>query len=191
MNTNFPKTGGGNCRSLPFGALRIPAWLFCGLLGLMWLSACGGSEAAKSVVPKTVEDRFPIKIGERLVQMQIAVLPSETQKGLMYRQSMGADEGMLFVFSQPQKMGFYMRNTTLPLDIGYCEASGELKEIYPMYPLDERSVSSRSNRIQFCLEMNQGWYKSNGVKPGAMLDLSAVAAALKARGFKPEVFGLR
>ena len=155
------------------------------------LTACGGSEAVTSVVTKTEDDRFAIKVGDRLVQMQIAVLPAETQKGLMYRQSMGADEGMLFVFTQRQQVGFYMRNTSLPLDIGYFEASGELKEIYPMYPFDERSVPSRSRLIQFCLEMNQGWYKKNGVKPGARLDLSAVAAALKARDLKPEAFGLR
>ena len=191
MNTNFPNTGRAISRSMTFGVLRVPAWLLCGLLGLMWLTACGGSEAAKGSVPKTADDRFPIRIGDRVVQMQIAVLPAETQKGLMYRQSMGADEGMLFVFSQQQKMGFWMRNTTLPLDIGYMDAMGELREIYPMYPLDERSVPSRSNRIQFCLEMNQGWYKRNGIKPGAMLDLAAVASALKARGLKPEVFGLR
>ena len=109
----------------------------------------------------------------------------------MFRQTMGEDEGMLFVFTAPQPMGFYMRNTTLPLDIGYFDASGELKEIYPMYPLDERTVASRSRNIQFCLEMNQGWYGRNGVKPGAKLDLKAVAGALRARELKPEAAGLR
>jgi uncharacterized membrane protein (UPF0127 family) len=155
------------------------------------LTACGGSEAAKNAGPKTVDDRFPIKIGDRVVQLQIAALPAEMEKGLMFRQAMGADEGMLFVFPRSQQMGFWMRNTTLPLDIGYIEAAGELKEIYPMYPLDERSVPSRSRLIQYCLEMNQGWYKKNDVKPGAMLDLPAVAAALKARGLRPEAYGLR
>ncbi|MBI2497528.1 MAG: DUF192 domain-containing protein [Opitutae bacterium] len=84
-----------------------------------------------------------------------------------------------------------MRNTTLPLDIGYFDATGELKEIYPMYPLDEKPVNSRSRSIQFCLEMNQGWYQRHDVRPGARLDLKAVAAALRARGLKPEQAGLR
>jgi hypothetical protein len=52
-------------------------------------------------------------------------------------------------------------------------------------------VPSRSRGIQFCLEMNQGWFKQAGVKPGARLDLKAVAAALHARGLKPEAAGLR
>ena len=166
------------CRLAPFFALAL-------------LTACGGSDTAKNAAPKTVEDRFPIKVGERTVQMQVAALPPELQKGLMFRKTMGENEGMLFVFTAPQSMGFYMRNTTLPLDIGYFDASGELKEIYPMYPLDERTVASRSRSIQFCLEMNQGWYGRSGVKPGAKLDLKAVAEALRARELKPEAAGLR
>lgn len=158
---------------------------------LTLLTACGGSDHARDAAPKTVDDRFAIKVGERTVAMQVAALPAELQKGLMFRQAMGADEGMLFVFTNPSPQGFWMRNTTLPLDIGYFDAAGELKEIYPLYPLDERPVNSRSRHIQFCLEMNQGWFKRHGVTPGAKLDLAAVAAALKARGLKPEQAGLR
>ena len=161
------------------------------LAAALLLTACGGSDAAKSVAPKTVDDRFAIKVGERTVQVQIAALPDEMQKGLMFRKTMGEDEGMLFVFTVPQAQGFWMRNTTLPLDIGYFDATGELKEFYPMYPLDEKTVLSRSRSIQFCLEMNQGWYGRSGVKAGARLDLQAVAEALKARGLKPEQAGLR
>lgn len=158
---------------------------------LALLSACGGSDAAKTAAPKTVDDRFAISLGDRTVQMQIAALPPEQQKGLMFRAAMGEDEGMLFVFPAPHQQGFWMRNTTLPLDIGYIDPTGELREIYPMYPRDERPVGSRSRNIQFCLEMNQGWFARNGVKPGAKLDLKAVAEALRARGLKPEQAGLR
>ena len=163
-----------------------------GLLALsLLLTACGRSSAAKNEGPKSVEDRFALKVGDRTVQTQIAALPPEQQKGLMFRKSMGEDEGMLFVFTVPQQQGFWMRNTTLPLDIGYFDPSGELKEIYPLLPLDERPVASRSRNIQFCLEMNQGWFKRHDIKPGAKLDLKAVAEALKARGLKPEQAGLR
>lgn len=154
------------------------------------LAACGGSEA-KNTEPKTVGDWFTIKVGDRIVKVQIAALAAEQQKGLMFRKSLAEDEGMLFVFTAPQQQGFWMRNTTLPLDIGYFEPSGELKEIYPLHPLDERPVTSRSRNIQFCLEMNQGWFKRHDVKAGAKLDLKAVAEALRARGFKPEQAGLR
>lgn len=163
----------------------------CALVVLpLLLAACGGSEE-KNTAPKSIEDRFAIKVGGRTVQVQIAASAEEQQKGLMFRKSMGEDEGMLFVFTNPQQHGFWMRNTTLPLDIGYFEPSGELKEIYPLHPLDERPVASRSRNIQFALEMNQGWFKRHEVKPGAKLDLKAVADALRERGLRPEQAGLR
>lgn len=152
------------------------------LTAVMVLTAWGSSPPDQVRGNKTVADHFAIKIGDRLVAMQIAALPAELQRGLMFRQTMGSDEGMLFVFTAPQQMGFWMRNTVLPLDIGYIDATGQLKEIYPMYPLDEKPVSSRSHVIQYCLEMNQGWYARHGVKAGAALDLKAVVVALQARG---------
>jgi uncharacterized membrane protein (UPF0127 family) len=163
--------------------------LLCAVVLL--LAACGGSRVAPSPEPKTVEARLPVKVGERTVQMQLAVLPGEQEKGLMFRPTMGPDEGMLFVFDRPQPQSFWMRNTILPLDIGYFDPAGELKEIYPMYPHDERPVTSHSRTIQFCLEMNQGWFDRSGVRPGVTIDLKAVAEALRARGFKPEALGLR
>jgi uncharacterized protein len=158
---------------------------------LIVLAACGGSHSDQPVALKSIDDRFPIRVGDRMVQMQIAADPGEMQKGLMYRTSMGQDEGMLFLYDKPQQMNFWMHDTEIPLNIGYFDPSGELKETYEMYPHDEKTVSSRSKNLQFALEMNQGWYGQAGMKPGARLDLKAVAEALKARGFKPETFGLR
>ncbi len=160
-------------------------------LMLAALTACGAKKTEADAEPKPADTRFAIKVGDRTVQMRIAALSSEQQRGLMFVKSMGADEGMVFVFTHPQSMGFWMRNTEIPLDIGYFDPEGELKEIYPMYPHDEKSVSSRSKNLQFALEMNQGWYRQNGVKPGAKLDLKAVADALRARGLEPEAAGLK
>ena len=174
-----------------FASLPVASWLISGLLGLTLLSGCSRASPDKGAAPKTVDDHFAIKVGERTVQMQVAALPDEMQKGLMFRKTIGEEEGMLFIFTAPQAQGFWMRNTTLPLDIGYFDATGELKEIYPMYPLDEKTVAARSRSIQFCLEMNQGWFGRSGVKPGAKLDLKAVADALRARELKPEQAGLR
>ncbi len=171
--------------------LRVPSWLVSGLFIFALMSGCGRAEPGKATAVKSVDDRFAVKVGDRTVQVQVAALPDELQKGLMFRQTMRPDEGMLFVFGRPQQQSFWMRSTTLPLDIGYFDAGGELKEIYPMYPLDERSVPSHSRGIQFCLEMNQGWFKQAGVRPGAKLDIKAVAEALRARGLKPEAVGLK
>ena len=167
----------------------IARLIFCAALAS--LTACGGTDDRKAAAPKSAEDRFPIKVGDRTVLMQLAVRPAEMEQGLMFRKAMGADEGMIFVYAAPQRMSFWMHNTELPLDIGYLDATGELKEIYQMYPHDERSVAARGRDLQYALEMNQGWFSQNGVKPGAKLDLKALAAALQARGFEPAKMGLR
>jgi uncharacterized membrane protein (UPF0127 family) len=153
------------------------------------LAACGNHEAKPDSARKSVDDRFAIKVGSQTVRMQLAVHWNEQMQGLMFRKSMAEDEGMLFLYAQPQTMSFYMRNTEIPLDIGFFDAAGELKEIYPMYPHDERPVVSRS-RMQFALEMNQGWFRRAGVKTGDKLDRAALAEAIRARGAKPELYGL-
>lgn len=164
-----------------------------GLVLVCWLGGLlAGCEAknADTGGPKGPDAWFEIKVGERTVKMQIAARPDEVQRGLMFREALGRDEGMLFVFTRPQQMGFWMRNTKIPLDIGYFDPAGELKEIYPMYPLDEQSVTSRGRNLQYALEMNQNWYREAGVRPGAKLDLGAVAKALRARGLDPTAAGL-
>jgi len=97
---------------------------------------------------------------------------------------------MLFVYPEPLQMSFWMRDTPLPLDIGFFDRWGVLREVYAMQPFDESAIRSRSTRLQFALEMNQGWFGGNGVRPGAQLDRAALAAALKARGFDPAAYGL-
>jgi len=140
---------------------------------------------------KTIADYFTVRVGGRPVRLQVAVTTPEMERGLMERTRLGADEGMLFVYPSPQAMSFWMHDTPTPLDLGYFGADGTLREVYPLLPFDERPVSSRSKELQYALEMNQGWFSAQGVRPGAQLDLAAVKAALAARGFEPERFGLR
>lgn len=162
---------------------------------LLWLIAaaggawgagpgCARSAPAAAAAVQPAEAWFPLRLGERTVRVQLAVRPEEQQRGLMFRRALGEDEGMLFVFARPQPMGFWMRNTTLPLDIGYLDAAGELKEIYPLHPRDEQTVASRGRALRYALEMNQGWFHRHGVGPGARLDLVALREALRARGFE-------
>ena len=146
--------------------------------------------AAAPAPAKTVADFFNIKVGDKTVRMQLAVRADEMQRGLMERRDLGRDDGMLFVYEQPQRMSFWMHNTPTALDIGFFDAAGVLQEVYPMHPFDETTVASRGERLRFALEMNQGWFGQNGVKPGAQLDVKALAEALKARGFEPAKFGL-
>ena len=147
-------------------------------------------DAPTPAEPKTIADRFEIKLGNKVVRLQLAVREDEMTRGLMERRELGRDEGMLFVYTRAQRMNFWMRNTPTPLDIGFFSESGRLEETYPLHPFDETTVSSRGTRLLFALEMNQGWFHESEIKPGAQLDMKALSAALKARGFEPAKFGL-
>ena len=170
--------------------MKISRLLLLGL-ALLLASGCGRSQQpAPPAAVKTVSDYFTIKVGDRSVRMQLAVTEPEMEHGLMERRDLAPDEGMLFVYAQPQQMSFWMHDTPTPLDIGFFDRDGRLQEVYQMQPFDESTVASRSRELQFALEMNQGWFGGNGVRPGAQLDRAALAAALKARGFDPAAYGL-
>lgn len=160
----------------------------------MALGGCArGKPAVSDVGPprKSASDYFPIRVGDKVVRMQLAVLRHEQERGLMQRRDLEPDDGMIFVYERPQQMRFWMRNTPTPLDIGFFDETGVLLEVYPMQPFDETTVASRSARVQFPLEMKQGWFGANGVRPGARLDLGALAAAMQERGFDPREYGLK
>jgi uncharacterized membrane protein (UPF0127 family) len=159
---------------------------------LSLVTGCGRSDAPREqAAMKTAADFFVIQVGDKPVKMQLAVKPREMERGLMDRTDLKPDEGMLFVYLAPQQMSFWMRNTPTPLDIGFFTTDGTLKEVYQMQPFDETPVQSRSKELKFALEMNQGWFVKNEVKPGAKLDLQALSAALKARGIEPWEYGVR
>jgi uncharacterized protein len=162
-----------------------------GLGGLSWVTAgCDRRPAEATAAPKPISEYFPIKVGNQTVRMQVAITEHEKNLGLMNRRDLGADQGMIFIFNDAARRGFWMKNTPTPLDIGYFSSDGVLREIYQMYPFDETSAVSKSHEIQFALEMNQGWYKQHDIKPGAKLDLKALIAAVKARGAEPHQLGL-
>jgi uncharacterized protein len=161
------------------------------LLSLVFVGCGSGKPPDAGGGDKTVFDHFTIGLGGHPVSLQFAVNEAEQQRGLMQRPDLGKDEGMIFVDTAPKQENFWMKNTPEPLDVAFLAPSGVIAEIYPLYPFDLRPVMSRSDRLQFAVEMPQGWFAANGVRPGAGIDLKSLAAALRERGFDPAKFGLR
>ena len=89
--------------------------------------------------------------------------------GLMFRDSLPEDHGMLFVFEKPKTASFWMKNTKIPLSIAYIDSAGRILQIESMKPLDETPVESTSSEVAFALEVNEGWFTRNRVSAGAKI----------------------
>lgn len=166
----------------------------CILLPLLWLplllTLSGCSETTPPPEPADATTWFPLAVGDVALEAQIALSQGEQQRGLMYRESLGENRGMLFPYPSPRRLSFWMANTSIPLDIGFFAQDGRLLEVHRLHPFDTQPTPSRSDQVQFALEMNQGWFRRMGLRPGATLDLDLLAAAIKRRGVNPADFGL-
>ena len=166
-------------------------------VALLALAGCakgaGGadSKVATGADAKPTSEFFPLTVGGKALRVQVVVTLDEQQRGLMDRKDLGEDDGMVFVYPAPTQMSFWMRNTPTPLDIGFFTPDGALGEVYPMYPFDETPVKSVGQDYTLALETNQGWFKKNGLKVGAKVDLKQLADALRARGFRPERYSVQ
>lgn len=109
-----------------------------------------------------------ILAGMYRIDAQVAQTYDARQTGLMFRQSMPAHEGMLFVFSQPGVQCFWMRNTLLPLTAAFVADDGTIVNLADMKPLSDDSHCS-AKPVRFVLEMNQGWFAQRGIKAGTKL----------------------
>ncbi|NBS13685.1 MAG: DUF192 domain-containing protein [Verrucomicrobia bacterium] len=107
-----------------------------------------------------------LKIGSHELIVELAISDQEQAKGLMNRTFLGSDQGMLFVFDHPKEASFWMHNTSLPLDLAYLDEKGEILEILPLVPFEEKPVNSKSNKVAYALEVNRDWFSSRSLKPG-------------------------
>lgn len=105
----------------------------------------------------------------KAITAEVADEISERTVGLMYREKLAPDSGMLFVMPRPERAAFWMRNTKIPLSIAYINGAGVILEIHDLKPYDERTVASTFPSIVYALEMEQGWFSKAGVNPGERL----------------------
>lgn len=106
-----------------------------------------------------------LTIGDNELWVEVADDPDERARGLMYRDGLPWDRGMLFIYGESRHLGFWMKNTRVSLSIAFIQDNGRIAEIRDMKPFDENTVES-SVPCLYALEVNQGWFEKKGVKVG-------------------------
>lgn len=155
-------------RSTPFrdvSAVLLAGWL---LWASLPLHSVAQTRAGVAGQPQLDLPRIQLQAGMHLVQAQVAVSPAQRNTGLMWRQTMPAHEGMLFVFEQPGVQCFWMQNTPLPLTAAFVADDGTIVNLADMQPLSTQSHCS-SQPVRYVLEMNQGWFAQRGLAAGSRL----------------------
>lgn len=94
------------------------------------------------------------------LQVEVARTEEEKSRGLMLRDSMPENNGMIFVYQEPDFLSFWMRHTKLPLSIAFIDEQNRIIEIYDMEPFDERIIRS-VNKAKYAVEVNSGWFRKN------------------------------
>ena len=90
--------------------------------------------------------------------------------GLMFRESLDVNSGMLFIFDEVAEQSFHMTETKIPLDIAFIREDGTIESIKELEPFDENPVSS-DGEVLCALEVNRGWFAENNVEVGDVIDI--------------------
>lgn len=154
-------------------------WLaVCLLTCAIVLAACKKpSEATPASSPASAFPPIPTAAQPRLATIKLWIGPEEMitemaltglqeQTGMMFRTNMEENEGMIFVFSEPQRASFWMKNTVLPLSAAYISPGGTILEIHDLQPQDTNAVIAATDNVQFVLETKQGWFKRHNITEG-------------------------
>lgn len=118
-----------------------------------------------------------IHLAGKTISVEIADNDELRQHGLMFRKSIPANDGMLFIFEDEQVRSFWMRNTLIDLSIGYFDKDKvlvDVQEMVPASPMDTRPPTYPSAKpAMYALEMNKGWFQKNKIKPGAKFNFES------------------
>ena len=103
--------------------------------------------------------------GMHIIRAETAADTESRMTGLMFRESLEPNQGMLFVFEEAAQHCMWMKNTLIPLSVAFIAADGTVVNIADMKPKDETTHCAQ-RPVPFALEMTRGWFASHGIRAG-------------------------
>ena len=106
-----------------------------------------------------------VKVAGHALKVEVASTIEQRMKGLMFREKLGANDGMLFVFDEPGYHAMWMKNTPLPLSVAFVDGAGAILNILDMEPhtLDQHAAAGPA---VYAIETNKGWFARRRIKAG-------------------------
>lgn len=135
-------------------------------------ASCGDDDTPR--VPAASTATVTIESGATTATLTVEIAATEAQReqGLMLRQQMDDDRGMLFLFPADTTTGFWMKNTYIALDIAFVSAEGTVLDVHAAKPLDE-TIIKPGGPYRYTIEVNEGWFARHGLGQGATVHLPA------------------
>ncbi|MFN9029003.1 MAG: DUF192 domain-containing protein [Betaproteobacteria bacterium] len=127
-----------------------------------------------SVTAAVAQPRPPLPttqltVGIHLITAEVAQDNPSRMRGLMFREQLPPNGGMLFVFESKGMQCMWMRNTLIPLSVAFIDDDGGIVNIEDMKPLDEMTQHCSKKPVRYALEMSKGWFAQRGIKAGAKI----------------------
>lgn len=106
-----------------------------------------------------------LKIAGQALRVEVVSTPEQRAKGLMHREKLGRNDGMLFIFDEPGYHAMWMMNTLIPLSVAFVDGEGRILNIEDMAPktLDSHAAQGPA---RYAVETNKGWFAERGIKAG-------------------------
>lgn len=132
--------------------------------------------SAKDLNPSVKFDSAEIEVGSKKITVEIAATPQQHEKGLMYRETLEKNQGMLFLFDREQVLNFWMKNTYVDLSIAYINKKLKIVDIQEMKATTTLDISEpvtypSKKPAMYALEMPKNWFKANNIKIGQTITL--------------------
>ena len=108
---------------------------------------------------------YPLQIRNHEIRAELANTEEGRRRGLMFRDRLGGNSGMVFSYPAAGVNAMWMKNTRIPLSVAFIDSDGRILNIEDMEPHSEQAHAS-AGAAAYALEMNRGWFRKRGIKAG-------------------------